>query len=171
VYCWFDWERVLIIACFAWWPPCVADADIIFSSSGFFFLYLSSSFPRQGSQSGCLPYFYTWCGLSSNLGCRSEVCCTRLARNTGRKNDAKNRHLGTIAQLCRAISSQQRHISTIGKKLLSINTSPHVLVIWYVNFGLLTAEIGSVVWGTPAVQMSTGFASWQRYCTASSSGR
>jgi len=28
---------------------------------------------------------------------------------------AKNCHLGTIAQLCRAISSQPRHISTIGK--------------------------------------------------------
>ena len=38
-----------------------------------------------------------------------------------------------------------------------------------VNFGPLTAEIGSGVWGT--VQISTGFASWQRYCTASSSGR
>ena len=38
--------------------------------------------------------------------------------NAGRKNVAKNRHLGTIAQLCRAISSQLRHISTIGKKLV-----------------------------------------------------
>ena len=34
------------------------------------------------------------------------MCCTRLAGNTGRKNDAKNRHLRTITQLCRAISSQ-----------------------------------------------------------------
>jgi len=32
--------------------------------------------------------------------------------------DAKNRHLGTIAQLCRAISSQLRHVSTIEKKLV-----------------------------------------------------
>jgi len=30
----------------------------------------------------------------------------------------KSRHLGTIAQLCRAISSQLRHVSTIGKKLV-----------------------------------------------------
>ena len=30
----------------------------------------------------------------------------------------KNRHLGTIAQLCRPISSQLRHISTIEKKLV-----------------------------------------------------
>jgi len=30
----------------------------------------------------------------------------------------KNRHLRTIAQLCRAESSQLRHVSTIGKKLV-----------------------------------------------------
>ena len=50
--------------------------------------------------------------------CRSEMCYTWLAENTGRKNDAKNRHLGTIPQLCRAISSQLRQVSTIGKKKL-----------------------------------------------------
>jgi len=62
---------------------------------------------------------------------------------------AKNRHLGTIAQLCRAISSQLRHISTIWKKLLSSNMSsrrPHNMV----NFGSLAAEIGLPVRGTPA---------------------
>jgi len=46
------------------------------------------------------------------------MCCKRLAGNTGCKNDAKNRHLSTIAQLCRAISSRLRHVSTIGKKLV-----------------------------------------------------
>jgi len=30
-----------------------------------------------------------WSGLSANLECRSEMCCTRLAGNTGRKNDVK----------------------------------------------------------------------------------
>ena len=39
--------------------------------------------------------------------------CTWLAANTGQKN----RHLGTIAQLCRAISSQLRHVWTIGKSV------------------------------------------------------
>jgi len=77
----------------------------------YFFLFLAYS---QRPQIGCLPYFHTWCGPSANLECRSEVCCTPVAGNTGRKNDAKNRHLRTIAQLCRAISSQLRHISTIG---------------------------------------------------------
>jgi len=34
------------------------------------------------------------------------MCCKQFAGNTGRKNDAKNRRLSTIARLCRAISSQ-----------------------------------------------------------------
>jgi len=52
--------------------------------------------------------------------------------------------------------------------LLSSNISsrcPHNMV----NFDPLTAEIGSAVWATPANFI--GFASWQHYCTASSSGR
>jgi len=60
----------------------------------------------------------TWCGLSANLECMSEMCCMQLAENTGCKNDAKNRHLGIIAQLCQAVSSQLSHVSTIGKKLV-----------------------------------------------------
>jgi len=61
----------------------------------------------------------------------------------------KNRHLGTIAQLCRATSLQLRHVSTIGKNLLSSNissTCSHNMV----NFGPLAVEIGPVVWGTTA---------------------
>jgi len=60
---------------------------------------------------------HIWCGPTANLECRSEMCCKRLAGNTGCKNDAKkNRHLTTIAQLRWAVSSQLRHVSTIGKK-------------------------------------------------------
>ena len=62
---------------------------------------------------------------------------------------AKNRLLGTIAQLRQAISSQLRHVSTIGKNLLSSNTCStcsYNMVI----FGPLAAEILSLVWGTPA---------------------
>jgi len=44
------------------------------------------------------------------------MCCTRVAENTGRKKSPKNRHLGTMAQLRRAVSSQLRHVLTIGKK-------------------------------------------------------
>ena len=66
---------------------------------------------------------------SANLECRSEMYCTRLAANTGRKKVAKNRHLGTIAQLRLAISSQIRHVSTIGIKLLNSNIPPIYLTI------------------------------------------
>ena len=136
-------------------------------SCGFFFLssFFLSFFLAysQPSQIGCLPYFQKWCGLSANFGCRSETCCTRLAENTGSKNDQKIHHLRTIAQLCRAICSQLRHISTIGKKLVKqkyLPTCPCNMV----NFGPLAAETGSLVWGTPGT--TTRFASWQRYCTA-----
>jgi len=117
-------------------------------SSFFFFFFSSPNLSRRRLDVCHTSHFHTWCGLSVNLECMSETSCTRLAENTGRKNDAKNRHLGTIAQLCRAISSQLRHISTIGKNLLSSNTSstcPHNMV----NFGPLAAEIDPVVWGTP----------------------
>jgi len=60
----------------------------------------------------------------------------------------KNRHLSTIAQLCRGIFSQM-HVSTIGKKVLSSNIysrCPYNMV----NFGPLTAEIDWPVWGTPS---------------------
>ena len=94
--------------------------------------------------------FHTWCGLSANLEYRSEMYCVWLAENTGRKNVANNCYLGTIAELCRAISSQLKYVLTIGRKnLLSSNissTCPHNMV----NFGLLAAEIVSLVCGTPA---------------------
>ena len=65
--------------------------------------------------------------VSANLRCRSETCCTLFAENIGCKKVAKNRHLGTIAQLCRAISLQLRHISTIGKKLVKQQYILHVV--------------------------------------------
>ena len=56
----------------------------------------------------------------------------------------------TIVQLCQAISSQLRHVLTIGKKnLLNSNVSStcsHNMA----NFGPLAAEIASLVSGTPA---------------------
>jgi len=96
-------------------PPYGIGQAIIFSSCGLFFFYLPF-FPRLFSavadwMSAILPHMG---GLSANLGCSSETCCTRLAEI----QDAKNRYVGTIAQLCRAISSQLRHrpISKIGQK-------------------------------------------------------
>ena len=70
--------------------------------------------------------FHTWCGLSANLQCRSETCCTRLAKNTGRKKSPKIRHLDTITQLCPAMSSQLRNVSRMGKKLVKQQKLPHM---------------------------------------------
>jgi len=71
-------------------------------SSSFFFLSSLFLAYSQRSEIGCRSYFHTWCGLSANLECRSEVCCTRIARNTGRKNDAKSpsAHQRTILSGC-----------------------------------------------------------------------
>jgi len=110
--------------------------------------FLSFSSPNLGGRRLDV-YRTSTHALSVNLECRSEMCCARVAKNTARKKSPKSRHLGTIPQLCRAISSQLRHISTIGKNLLSSNissTSPHNMV----NFSPLAAEIRWRVWGTPA---------------------
>jgi len=96
-------------------------------------------------QIGCLPYFYTWCGPSANLECRSKMCCTRLAANAGPKNVVKNRHLGTIAQLRRAISSQLRHVWTIRKKLVKQQYHLH-MSSQYGELGPLAAEIVLLVY-------------------------
>ena len=61
----------------------------------------------------------------------------------------KIRRLRTISQLYRAISSQLRHVSTIGKNVVNSNissTRPYNMV----NFGPLVADICLPVWGTPA---------------------
>jgi len=69
----------------------------------------------------------------------------RLAEDTGRKKSLFWHH----RTICRAVSSQLRHVSTIGKNLLNIDTSSacHDNMV---NFGLLTAEICWRVSGTPA---------------------
>jgi len=130
VICWTNFHRMLvtgghkIIHCTvlwhcAWnvvmatlWNRAGHYIFVLWFLSSFFYLF----FPRLISSAAdwCLPYFHTWCGPSANLECRSEMCCTRLAGNTWRKN----RHFGTIAQLCWAISSELRHVLTIGKKLV-----------------------------------------------------
>jgi len=91
--------------------------------------------------------------------------CTRLAANTGCKKSPSRHHRTTLSG---HIFATKECIDNREKNLSSSNTSstcPDNMV----NFGPLTAEIGSEVWGTSA--NSTGFASWQSYCTASSSGR
>jgi len=103
----------------------------------FFFLFSSPNLSRRRLD----VCHHAWRGLRANSECRSEMCCTRFAGNAGPEKSPKIRHLGTIAQFCRAISSQLRHLSSIGKNPLNSNTSftcPYNMA----NFGPLTAEIG-----------------------------
>ena len=72
-----------------------------------------------------------------------------LSKRSYVRRTPKIRHLGTIAQLCRAISSQLRHVSTIGKNLLNSNVSPQVS-LQYCELQPTAADIVSLVWGTPA---------------------
>jgi len=57
---------------------------------------------------------------------RSEMCCTRVAENTGRKNNTKNCHLRTIAQVYLAISLQLKHVWTVGKTVVKQRHLPHM---------------------------------------------
>ena len=86
---------------------------------------------------------------SANLECRSEMFCTRFAANAGPKKSPVIRNLGAIAQICRAISSQLRHVSTIGKKLVKQQYLPYMSPQYGELKGPLAAEIVSLVWGTP----------------------
>jgi len=65
------------------------------------------------------------------------------------KLQKKIRHLRTIAQICRAVFSQRMRVMQQSEKLLNSNISC-TCTYTMANFGPLTAEIGSGVWGTPA---------------------
>jgi len=166
---WNRADHYIFILCF--FPP---------SSSSFFSPRLISA-----SQTGCLPYFHRWCGLSANLRCRSEMCCTRLAENAGRKKSPKSRHLRTIVQHCRAISLQLRHLSTIGKKAaISSPDVPHNMAKFGVTSGLdrsgslghpckfqRVSRLGSVTARQSSSERQPNFAElnrWRHLCSYSS---
>jgi len=103
------------------------------------FLLLSFSFfvaYSQPSQIGCLPYTHTWCGLSANLGCRSETCCTRLAEKYRTQKIAIWHDRTTLSGY---ISSQLRHVSTIGIKLVE---QQYLLICPHAQYGELRPKFG-----------------------------
>jgi len=117
------------------WPPNRAGHSAPIVSIFFFFLlFLAYS---QRSEIGCLPCFHTWCGLSANLECTSEMCCTRLPESTGCKNLPSAHHRTTLSgYICATKACVNNR-----KNLLNSNISctyPHNMV----NFGPLMAEIG-----------------------------
>ena len=77
------------------------------------------------------------------------MCGIRLAENTWCNKWWKISHLRAITPLCRAISLQLRHMLTRGKKLGKQQYLLHISS-QYGELSPLTADIGSLVWGTPA---------------------
>ena len=128
------------------WSPYVVGQTIIFSSC--FFLLSSSFFSSPNLSGPRFDVYHTLAhggGLSANLECRSEMHCTRLAANTGRKKSPSRHHRTTLSG---HIFTNKACIDNRKKNLLSSNTSstcPDNMV----NFSPLTAEIGSGVWCTP----------------------
>jgi len=113
----------------------------------FVLLLLSSSsfFPRLISaaadwMSAILPHM---CGLSANLRCRSETCCTRLAETQDAKSRRKSASGHHRTNLLVYIFATKTHTDN-RKKMLSSNmssTCPQNMV----NFGPIAAEIDPVV--------------------------
>ena len=157
--------HIIFLPCSLLWPPYGIGQAIIFSSCCFFCLCSFSFFPRLISavadrMSTILPHNGV-AFVRIMMQVWNVLHAVRWKYRT--QNIAKNRHLGTIAQICWAISSQLRHVSTTRKKSSNSNISS-ICPDNMANFGPLTAEIGLPVWAP--LQISTGFASRQPYCTA-----
>ena len=118
------------------WSPYGIGQTIIFLPCCFFLLLSSSFFPRLISSRRRLDVCRTSThGVALVRILNAGLKCT--ARGSLEMQDAKksqkNLRLGTIAQLCRAVSSQLRHISAIGKKWLSSNISSRCATIWWTS--------------------------------------
>ena len=111
--------------------PAYSSAKIIRNQTSFSRVMTTNVLSRF-CESQCIYIFGGSCPLTEYCHVQNSLCV----------------HLCTIAQVSRAISSQLRHLSTIGKNLLSSNTFS-TRPVNMVNFGPLTAEIDSGVWGTP----------------------
>jgi len=93
--------------------------------------------------------------------------CTQLAGNAVRRNSQKNRRLGTIAQLCRAISSKLCHVPhRQSEKIVKQQYLPHVSPQYGELRPRVAHEIVSLVWGTPANFNGFRVLAALTYCTA-----
>ena len=108
----------------------------IFSSSFF-------SLPNLSDRRLDVYHTSTWCGPSANLECRSEMCCTRLAENTGCKKSPSAHCRTTLSGYIFATKARIDNWKKLVKQQYLLHM-PHNMM----NFGTLAAEIVSLVWGT-----------------------
>ena len=152
-----DFFLVPFVVCFFVAALCNRAGNYVFAL-WFLLLFIFSSSPNLSRR-----------GLHSTHGVALvrilDAGLKRAARGSLKVQDAKNRQkfaMGTVAQICLAISSQLRHVSTIGKKLRQ-QYLPHMSS----QYGELRPTSGWDRFGCLAPkQISTGFASWLRHCTA-----
>ena len=74
---------------------CNRAEHYIIAVVSFFFLFSSPNL--SGWRLDVYHTKATWCGLSANLECMSEMCCTRLTENTGRKKSPFWHHRTTLS--------------------------------------------------------------------------
>jgi len=108
--------------------------------SFFFFLFSSPILSRQRLDVNHISTHVV--SLIANLECMSEMCCTRLAENTGRKNYAKNRHLRmhhrtTFSGYIFATKARIVNRKKLIKQQYLLRMSSHNMV----NFSSLAADI------------------------------
>jgi len=96
----------------------------------FYLFFLTYS---QPSQTVYLPYFHTWCGLSANLGWRSEMCCTRLAENTGHKKSPSGHHHTTLSGYIFATKACIDNRKKLIKQQYLLHMSPQDGELWPTN--------------------------------------
>jgi len=127
--------------------------------SSYFFLcssfFLASS---QRSEIGCLPYFHTWCGLSDNLECRSEMCCTRLTKNTGCKKSPSGNQRTTLSGY---IFATKACIEQYGELRPTIVSFVWVTPANFNGFRVLAA----LLYGTPVLGISQTLRRWTEGAT------
>jgi len=147
------------------WSPIVMGRPLYYAAvvSVFFFLLPFFLAYYQQSEIGCLLHFHAWCGLSANLECVYEMCCTWLA---GKIQESKIMQKLPSARHCTTlfgyIFTTKAHVDIQKKNLLNSNIfsrCSHNMV----NFGPLMTEIGWRVWDTQ--QISTSLSSWLCQCT------
>jgi len=91
-------SRIIAARTSSLWPPYGIGQAIIFLPFDLYLLLLSFFLAQyQRSGIGCLPYFNTWRGLSANLECMSEMCSTRLSKNTRRKKSQFRHHRASLS--------------------------------------------------------------------------
>ena len=127
-----------VITCL--WPPCIADADIIFVRCGFFFFFITHLI---STVTDWIPTIFPHMALSANLHTRQKLAARRPVKiqdTNSRQNSSSAHHHTTLSGY---ILATKAHIDNPKNNLLNSNLlqMSHNMI----NFGPLAAEISPLV--------------------------